>query len=135
MSSECLGKPVEIIYSYSRADALRDGELIDVSRWGSCKKGFLGGFKIPVAITRALFEVIKDYPESIGEDVRGRTHDVLSMAANAARSKGAWNESSTIFNVLMSDESGKLRSLELFMTVSPGDDSEPVVTIGFPEDF
>lgn len=43
----------ELIYSYTRAQALADGELVDVSQ-----TAIEAGFRVPVAITRALWAAI-----------------------------------------------------------------------------
>ena len=121
----------EIIYSYSRAQALEDGELVDCSEWSSFEIGLLGGTKVPVALTRALFETIKNIPEGSGQDIKGRTKDVLFMASMAARRS---REQRHAFRVIMT-EGSRDKILELLMDIGPGDDGEPVITIGFPEDF
>lgn len=125
----------EILFSYSRAQALEDGELVDVTTWASSTKGFLGGFTVPVALTRALFNTLENIPEGSGEDLRGRAHDVLFMASLAARSASQNDESSKAFSVIVTNRQGQKRKLDLFITIGPGDQGEPVITIGFPEDF
>ncbi len=67
----------EIISSYSRADAIDDGVLIDVTE--TAKEA---GFCYPVAITRNLWHswlVPSDNVKSIGQDLEGRLWDVLWM--------------------------------------------------------
>lgn len=126
---EFFGEPVA---SYSRAQALEDGVLVDVSEWASADKGFLGGFRIPVAMTAALWGAVEDIPKRCAgiQDVRGRAHDVLWMASLAARRGGDRVE----FRVLMDVKAGR-RVLRLVAVCGPGDKAEPVVTIGYPEDF
>ena len=131
MSSNPQNIDQEIIYTYSRAQALEDGELVDFSEWASAKSGFSGGFKIPVAVTSSLFETIKNIPEGSGQDIRGRAHDVLFMASLAAKRS---TDSRLAFRVIMT-EGNRDKVLELIMDIGPGDEGEPVVTIGFPEDF
>ena len=135
MTADFFDDKFNLLHSYSRADALRDGELIDVSEWGSTEKGFIGGFVVPVALTRALFETIRNFPENCGEDIRGRAHDVLFMASQAARGAKDSIDSAAPFAVLMTDSQGVIATLELFVVIGPGDAGEPVVTIGFPENF
>ena len=125
----------EIIYAYTRAQAIEDGELVDVTEWGSGKTGMLGGFTVPVALTRALFSVLENVPDGSGEDLRGRAHDVLWMAYLAAQKGAMTGESSLSFSVLVTERTGNKRKLELFIDIGPGDEGEPVITIGFPEDF
>lgn len=126
-------KQSDLIYSYSRAEALEDGVLVDETQWASDGKGFLCGFTIPVAFTRALFEILKDAP--LGEDLRGRAHDVLFMASLAARSAKETGESRKTFTVNVTNKNGIKTLLELFIDIGPGDKGEPVITIGFSEDF
>jgi hypothetical protein len=124
----------EPIHTYSRAQALEDGVLVDVTEWASAEKGFIGGFKAPVALTAALWGTIERIPKRLEkiEDVRGRAHDVLWMASLAARRSGT--EDQTSFEVLMSLPEGK-RKLRLWMVAGPGDRGELTITIGYPEDF
>ena len=66
----------EIIHSYSRAEAIQDGVLVDVSVHAR-ETGILP----PTAITGHLHNVLEEIPsESVGQDYRGRLHDVLWMA-------------------------------------------------------
>ncbi|MDE2205458.1 MAG: hypothetical protein KGK12_02325, partial [Armatimonadetes bacterium] len=48
-----------VIYSYTRREALEDGVLIDVSKMAA-----EAGFRYPVALTAALWADINDIPES-----------------------------------------------------------------------
>ena len=76
----------EIISSYTRAEAIDDGVLIDLTEWASSSKGFMGGFTVPVACTAAVFADIENIPPSQRhQDIRGRTHDMLFMASLACR--------------------------------------------------
>ena len=64
----------DVVYSYTRKQAIEDGVLIDVT-----EQAKEAGFKIPVAITSSLWYghvVPKDIP---GQSVEGRLHDVLWM--------------------------------------------------------
>ena len=123
----------EPIHSYSRAEAIADGVLVDMTEWASSSKGFLGGFTIPVAMTQALWATVNSIPERARhQDVRGRAHDVLFMASMAARRH---REASTgRFEVLLDVDAGQ-KTLTLLLVVGPGDQGEPVATIGYPEDF
>ena len=121
---------VNIVYSYTRAEALEDGTLVDVSN-----EGKEVGFAVPVALTAALFETIIAIPKDFGQDQRGRTHDVLFMAACAARRAKGSDEPRGQFSVLMTDSHGMMATLTLLIDIGPGDEGEPVITIGYPEDF
>ena len=127
----------ELIYAYTRADALSDGELVDVTEWASADKGFLGGFTCSVALTRQLWCSIESIPDEhqCSQDIRGRAHDVLYMGSLALRAARKREVSDTHFSVLFSVKSTQIQQQELFISLHPGDDGEPVVTIGFPDDF
>lgn len=134
-----------VIYAYTRAQALADGVLVDVSNAAA-----EAGFKVPVALTRAAWS---DCVEWADEDTRrqtpqnesGRLWDVLWMGYCA------------IASCLRNPESG--RSLERFPTLhyrllrvprggrarvprevmlklvsGPGDNGEHVITILLPHE-
>jgi len=76
-----------IISRYTRAQAIEDGVLVNVSQQAK-ETGLL----LPTVITDHLHNVLEDIPnESHGQDYRGRLHDVLWMAylkLRALKSKG-----------------------------------------------
>ncbi len=76
----------EPIHAYTRAEAIDDGVLVDVTRQASPAE-MRGGFTVPVALTAALWSAIEAIPPSLQgiADARGRLHDVLWMASLAAR--------------------------------------------------
>lgn len=121
-----------LISSYSRAQAISDGVLVDVSEWASANTGFSGGFIIPVAVTAAVWSDLASIPERFQgiQDVRGRAHDVLFMASLAARRNH--RTSTLLFQVLL--DIGWTRRQEYRLMVGPGDAGEPVITILRPEE-
>jgi hypothetical protein len=82
-----------------------------------------------------VWAAVKDIPESLKgiADVRGRGHDVLWMALCAARRAGG--ESRVPFEVILPMTGTRRRTVSLLVNIGPGDEGEPVVTIGFPGDF
>jgi hypothetical protein len=127
----------EPIHAYSRAQALADGVLVDVTREASPAE-MAGGFSVPVAVTVALWATIEAIPASLAgiADVRGRLHDVLWMAACAARRAGLHrNGGSSAFRVHLPVSSSARQLQDLFVHLGPGDAGELVATIGHPEDF
>lgn len=117
----------DVISQYTRADALEDGQLVDVSDLAKD-----AGFRFPVAVTNAVMAKINDIPKTgkwSCEDATGRLWDLLTMAKyKAVRSEG----SEFLFNVIMhTDPDGrKFRQIETFIAqVGPGDNLEPVITI------
>ena len=124
------------IHTYTRAQAIADGVLVDVTEWASADRGFLGGFEVPVALTGPLWAAIEAIPASAtGADVRGRAHDVLWMASLACRRRGDVPRDARHFVVILPSRGTRKRNRVLRVESGPGDAGEQVLTIGFPEDF
>ncbi len=123
---EFFGEPIHV---YTRRQALDDGVLIDVTPWAA------GCFKHPVAFTAALWTVVCDLPAGAGGDslVDGRVREVLHAAARVALD-GSRSTSQIAFPFLLGTSGGP-RALDLLAHCGPGDQAEPVITIGFPSDF
>lgn len=115
----------EVISTYSRAQALEDGFLIDVTEQASAKTGFFGGFTVPVAITDAVHADIDRFNKKGLQDYRGRLHDVLWMASLAARRAG--EDDKILFSVIM--QVGRTKRQVYKLVIGPGDAGEPVITI------
>lgn len=116
----------EVISCYTRAQALSDRELVDVTE--TAKELY----KYPTAITRSLAATINNIPEYAShEDTEGRLWDVLWMS----RQSGTLiHETTKEFKVKMSVKGGG-RWLKLWAVCGPSDDGSPCLTIGYPEDF
>jgi DNA repair protein RadC len=126
----------EVIYSYTRSQALEDGVLVDVTQMAS-----EAGFRYPTAITADLHARItpNEGEKALGQSYEGRLWDVVFLASFAARQAGTHDRCSFEVSLFEADEAPPhrtyRRSLSLWMVVGPGDQGEPVITIGFPEDF
>src|SRR5262249_41159674 len=71
----------DYIHRYTRADALRDGVLIDVS--AAAKEA---GFQYPVALTAAVLVMCVVVPSDVNcQDEAGRLWDVLTVLRLAVR--------------------------------------------------
>jgi len=68
------------IYTYTRAQAIEDGVLTDMTDWAREV-----GFVCPVAVTASVWSDINDISEQSSQDPRGRAHDLLWMARCAAK--------------------------------------------------
>jgi hypothetical protein len=125
-----------VIYAYSRAQAIADGVLVDVTEMAKEV-----GFKLPVAITEALDHRLNPTKadQGLGQDYDARLWDVLWIAAFTIKlaDPGTDTVSFTVALQQADVKSGQPRNFDLHLRAvcGPGDDGEPVVTIGFPRDF
>lgn len=116
----------EVISEYSRATAIEDGDLVDVTE--TAKEA---GFKFPVAITRTLYDgyIVPD-PRSVpyGQSERGRLWDVLSVLNFVIRaSRGSTDR--VLFKVRFIMKTKQVRDIVIKSMCGPGDNAEPVITI------
>ena len=123
----------EIIFAYTRADALIDGVLVELSDHIVSE----AGIKVKVAVNRAIWDdyLAPSYLDELpGQSVDGRTWDLLWMFGCAARRS---RHASTIqFRVLFAtmEESGSIVTEDVLLKAvcGPGDEGEPVITIMLP---
>ncbi|MDC7246843.1 MAG: hypothetical protein PQJ35_00725 [Sphaerochaetaceae bacterium] len=111
----------DVVYSYTRKQALEDGVLIDVT--AQAKET---GFKIPTAVTSSLwysYIIPKDIP---GQSIEGRLHDVLWLLFLKARGS---EESTIFFDVIFQMTEEKTETVKVKAIIGPGDDPKPVLTI------
>jgi len=117
----------DLIYAYTRAQAIEDGVLVDVSEMAR-----EAGFKWPVAVTAEVWATIENIPPKLQgfQDVQGRLWDVLWMLKLASRRGGT----ETHYRLIVDrNENGRrLRYLTLKAVSGPGDDAEPVITVMLP---
>lgn len=114
----------EVIYSYTRKQAIEDGVLVEAPA-DLCKEA---GIKFPVAFTSALWGKWIEPSESDKEDgqsVTGRLWDVLSVFRYAARRCGG----DTMTFIVSFWKDGKTQDVELKSVCGPGDNMEPVITV------
>jgi hypothetical protein len=121
----------DIISRYTRAQAIEDGTLVDVTDTPERKEA---GIKYPVAMTQAVFAQcveLTDAAKRAGNDVKGRLWDVLWMMRFPVRRP---DPTTVIFELrCVIDRKGPSR-VQLKAVCGPGDDGEPVITIMTPEE-
>jgi len=121
----------ELVSVYSRADALRDGVLRDIT---SLAKE--AGFSVPTAVTEAVYHNYLDpSPELLaaGQSLTGRTWDVLQVLLFAIAVNP--DRSCILFKVLFVLSPGSPPvPIELKAIIGPGDDARPVLTILLPSE-
>ena len=118
-------------YSGSRAHALKNGEIIDVSQTAR-----QSGFRWPTALTRAVWEDCVAWTE---EDSKRQTPQTESVRMRALVSKctdtvrlRTPSSDRMAFSINRIPRDGKAktaRSVILQLVAHPGDDEEPVLTI------
>lgn len=119
----------ELIYSYTRAQALDDGVLVDVT--DIAKEAEI---LIPVAVTAKVWADVESLPARYAGSNYGphtRIWDVLWMCACAMR-RAPLDASEVRFTVIM--PVGRKTHYYLKAVIGPGDDGEPVLTIMRPDE-
>lgn len=124
------GETIEPIDTYSRAEALADGALVDVTETAR-----EAGFTVPVALTAAVHADCEDLTGKHiqgGEDYAGRLWDLLYMASMAARKHHNRDASEFVFSLIM--PVGERNNYRAKVVAGAGDEGEPVITIMAPEE-
>lgn len=120
----------DFIHRYSRADAIRDGVLIDVSEVAK-----EAGFRIPVALTAAVWtECVAVSPGVACQDEKGRLWDVLWLLRCAIGRGGDGSEVRFGVHVRNDNREGVPPLVRLKAVCGPGDEGEPVVTVMLPDE-
>jgi hypothetical protein len=117
--NDLFGEP---IYSYSRAQAIEDGVLVDLSQFEVIRMHW----KINLCCTAAVWELIDDAVENHGKDCAGVLHDLSHMAKLAI---GKTPGDTLHFQCIVGSA---LRSFKLHC--GPGDTPVPVLTLMLPNE-
>lgn len=120
-----------LIFSYTRAQAIADGVLVDVSETAR-----EAGFKLPVAVTAAVWANYVRVPDGVmAQDHNGRLWDVLTMlrfAIGRATPKGP----QLLFQLHVRNDNseGEPPLVTLKAACGPSDDGSPCITILLPDE-
>lgn len=108
----------DVIYSYTRKQAINDGVLVDLSNYETAKHHW----KFPLACTDTLWQTIESIlRQEDGQDINGVLHDISTMAKLQIR--GADTSDVVLFDVKLGKETHKLK-----LHMGPGDtEVDPVV--------
>jgi hypothetical protein len=118
----------DVVYSYSRAQAIADGILVDV---GDTARE--AGISYPVAMTRAVWEKCVALPvDHAGQDEAGRLWDVCWMFRCAARQCPGDRLSFDLY--VRNCERDTVDLVTLKAVCGPGDTLAPVITIMLPDE-
>lgn len=123
--TELFGEPISV---YTRAQAIEDGVLVDVSETAR-----EAGLKYPAAITRAAWAKYVEVPRGVeGQDEPGRLWDIVHMLRVAiARGVGG---SVIRYPLYVRNDNRRPRLVTLKAICGPGDSAEPTITIMLPEE-
>jgi hypothetical protein len=120
----------ELISTYTRAQAIDDGVLVDVT--AQAKET---GISLPTALTREVWEsyvALSPAATDACNDERGRLHDILWMFRCAA-ARASKDVSELQFQLYVVTTSLEPELVTLKAICGPGDDEAPVITILLPE--
>ena len=121
----------EVIYAYTRKQALADGFQVEVS-----KTAQEAGIRFPVFITRTAFDAYVTVPPNVsGQDEAGRLWDVVWMLRFAIR-KAAQGQSRLPFALYVRNDNRAARLVKLIATCAPldMDKPEPAITVMMPDE-
>lgn len=123
----------DLVYAYTRARAIADGVLVDVSKMAE-----QAGFLVPVAVTRSVWDelIVPDEPSRrLGQSEEGRLWDILNVARWAMWTKGKSPRVNEVrFHVTCVVRGTRRRTATLKAVLGPGDQGEPVITVMFPDE-
>lgn len=121
----------EVISTYSRARAIEDGELVDVSELAR-----EAGIKYPVAVSRGVYGVLdpKSGPAGQGQSFAGRAWDMLQVMLWAIRAGQTGRRVDFTPLFLMGARARRPRGVRMYALCGPGDTPAPVITVMLPEE-
>lgn len=124
-----------VIHRYTRAQALADGLLVDVT-----ETAWEAGFRVPVAMTASAWNKAvawsdADSSRQTPQDESGRLWDVVWMAfITARRTNGSCRVPFHLYVVPRGGAAKRQRLMTLHLHIGPGDKAEPVITIMSPDE-
>ena len=122
----------EVIYSYTRAQAVLDGFQIEVS-----KTATEAGIRFPVFITRGVYETCVAVPPGVtGQDEAGRLWDVLWLLRFAIIRSQPGTSRLTVALYVRNSDSHPARLTKLIATAGAVDidDPAPAITVLLPDE-
>lgn len=130
MGIDAESEEFEVIHAYSRAQAIEDGVLVNLS--GLAQEA---GFRWPLAVTRSVWSVLEPEPalQAEGQSNEGRAWDMLSVLRFSLRRAGGGREVHFAPHFVM-EADGQPRQVPMRAVSGPGDDGEPVITVMMPDE-
>jgi len=120
-----------VIYSYTRAQAVADGEQVDVS-----KTAQEAGLIYPLFLTRAVYDQFVTVPPGVtGQDEAGRLWDVVWLTRFAIIRARPGHDRLPVALYVRNDNR-RARLVKLVATCGPLDidDPQPAITVMMPDE-
>ena len=136
---------MEVISSYSRAQAIEDGVLVDLSALAR-----EAGFKYPVAVSAGVFAVLAPWDKGtlgdvskpamgqplygLGQSFNGRAWDLLTILLNEIRRGQGGDRVNFAPLFQLSTRPGFVGPMRvpMYALCGPGDNAGPVITVMLP---
>ena len=121
----------EVIYSYTRAQAIADGVQVEVTSVAR-----EAGIRFPVFLTRTVFDAYVAVPPGVsGQDEAGRLWDIVWMLRFAI-GKAASGRSRLPFALYVRNDNGAPRLVKLIAMCGALDanDPQPAITVMLPSE-
>ena len=121
----------EVIYSYTRAQAVADGVQVDAS-----KVAAEAGIRFPVFLTRTVFDAFVTVPEGVtGQDEAGRLWDIVWMLRfGILRSRPGCDRIPVAFYVRNDNRTARLVKLIATCGALDIDNPQPAITLMLPDE-
>lgn len=118
----------EVISRYTRAQAIEDGYLADIS---TLAKEY--GIIYPTSISTGVLSLVEDAVNKGGKDWQGVVWDILTMLKWGIKRAG--NTARIDFEVrIWSKYTGRDKVVRMYAVCGAGDSLEPVITIMLPNE-
>ena len=121
----------EVIFAYTRSQAVADGEQVEVSKLAA-----EAGIRFPVFLTRGVYEQFVTVPEGVeGQDETGRLWDVLTMLRFAIRrSRAGVDRLAVVLYVRNNNQRARLVKLIAACGALDMADPQPAITVMLPDE-
>jgi len=121
----------EVIFAYTRSQAVADGEQVEVSKLAA-----EAGIRFPVFLTRAVYEQFVIVPEGVeGQSETGRIWDILTMLRFAIRhSRTGADRLAVALYVRNDNHQPRLVKLIATCGALDMDDPQPAITVMLPDE-
>ena len=121
----------DIIYAYTRKQAIEDGFQVDVSSTAA-----EAGIKFPVFLTRAVFDAYVVVPSNVtGQDEAGRLWDIVWMLRYGIKCSPDGSNPIQV-SLRVRNDNRAARLVKLIANCGPMDidDPQPAITVMMPDE-